>query len=215
VETESGVPENLKGSLIGKGGKRMGAGRPAKDLLIGSIIECIRPYREIYEMQPAYHIAAAAARSIEHKYPKIMEVLQVWDSLKKRDKERHRALDKCVIEAGMDLEEFKGLILSVLKSNMLTLQEVEVDVNKLKLTRQMVKVALDPELDVGNKLLIRMGEKIGTLNPPPGIVTNVNVQTNTLVKSDSFDDFSAMLDNVLKEQKRLPAVNGEIVEENL
>jgi hypothetical protein len=202
VETESGTL---------KGGKRAGAGRPTRDLLVGSILEAIRPYREIYEMQPAYHIAAAAARTIEHKYQKIAEVLKIWDCLKKREKERHRALDRCVLQVGMELEEFKGLILSVLKANMLTLQEVEIDVNKLKLTRQMVKVALDPEMDKGNKVLIRMGERIGTLNPPPGLTTNINVNTqNNVLRADSFDDFSTMLDNVLKEQKQL--VEGEIVE---
>jgi hypothetical protein len=93
-----------------RGGPRPGAGRPDKSRLVGSLNEHFRPYTKLYDGTPAFMIAAEAARQIATNYPVIAEVLKRWDRLKKREKMRSRALDKCVEEAGMDVDEFKALV---------------------------------------------------------------------------------------------------------
>jgi hypothetical protein len=203
--------------MANRGGTRSKAGRPGKDLLVGSIFEAITPYRVAYANAHPFEIATAAAQSIAFKYPNVQKVLEAWGLIVSRDRLRSRALDDCITSTGMELEEFKGLVLAVLKSNALTMAEVEVSANLLKMVRTSIDVATTPERDKDNRVLIRHLEKNQIFNPPPGQVTHVNVNANAQAVSlqsgerkppPAFEDFQLDLDRRLREaeQKRLNAV---------
>lgn len=201
-----------------RGGRRKGAGRPPNAVLVGSICEHFRPYAEAFD-RAAYELASEAARSIAHKYSSIQEVLRRWDDLTARDQARSRALDSCVIEAGMDLEEFKALVGVVLKAEASSIAQSVVNANLPALVQTSIDAALNPD---NSRERMKHLEASGFLLPPPGQTTNVNVSATAQAAAQNgaaarrapptFDEFLSFMEEADKTRKELPAHVDDAIE---
>lgn len=218
-ELEPVEPEPKKG----KGGVRVQAGRPLKSLMVGSINETFRPFAKVYNA-PVWRIVRDAAERIKKRYTLIEAVIEDFDKLKGREKERPLALDNCVTKH-MDIEEFKGLIAGFLRSSSKAIADATVTANLPALTEKSIEAALAED---GYKERARHLETHHVIAPPPGQIVNVathtevhnSSRTTLAFKPESFEAHMSTLDSILDggHVKQLPSarevIDVEVVKEN-
>jgi len=170
---------------------------------VGSIIEAVKPYADFYGVNP-YQLATDAARKITYKYPSLSSVVRIWDTISATEKKKKLSLDWIVENVGMSRDEFKALILTVLREEAIEkAQDLQI-VNMAKLTEKSLELSQLPT-DWASKERIKHLEKHGVLLPPPkstGVVVNTNVTQQT-ANLPSMDDWARQITEK-PEPKQLP-----------
>lgn len=180
---------------------------------VGSILEAVKPYATFYECEP-YQLAVDAARKIVYKYPQLARVVQAWDNCKATERRKKLALDWIVEHLGLERDEFKALVLTVLREEAIEkAQDLQI-VNIAKLTAASLQFAEQGMSDAASKERIKHLEKHNILLPPPkqGGVTVQTLVQNATPSLPSADDWAKTLAAATDVQARqLPAVDFESV----
>jgi predicted HTH domain antitoxin len=178
---------------------------PGPRIPIGSIIEAVKPYADFYEVDP-YQLATDAARKIAYKHISLNQVLRVWDAASPQEKKKKLSLDWIVEYTTMERDEFKALILTVLRNEAVEkAQDLQI-VNIAKLTEASINFARTGETQAASLERMRHLEKHRILDAPKagGVVVNTNVNQQSAMLP-SMDDWSRQLDTAMRgEQKALP-----------
>lgn len=171
---------------------------------IGSIIEAVKPYADYYGVTP-YQLATDAATKIVYKYPALALVLRVWNANSNQHKKK-MSLDWIVEYVGMERDEFKALIMTVIRNEAVEKARDFQILNLEKITEASVNFAKEGTTQAASNERIKHLEKHRILDAPKvggvTVTTQVNQQTASL---PSMDDWSRQLDTATRvEPKQLP-----------
>lgn len=171
---------------------------------IGSIVEAVKPYADYYGVTP-YQLATDAATKIVYKYPSLALVLRVWNANPNQQKKK-MSLDWIVEYVGMERDEFKALIMTVIRNEAVEkAQDLQI-LNLAQITEASITFAKEGTTQAASNERIKHLEKHRILDAPKvggvTVTTQVNQQSASL---PSMDDWSRQLDNATRnEQKQLP-----------
>lgn len=121
-----------------------------------------------------------------------MAIYDDWRTLPGRDKELAQAFDICIAHSAITMQEFiatgrRHLSVLVHQNSLETLEA-----HRDEITKKILDKALNGDND---NLLIKLAQKYGIFNSPPGTQVNVNTQVNAQVSqmhgsaSSSLPDF--------------------------
>lgn len=172
---------------------------------VGSIVEAVKPYAEYYGIPP-YELATEAARKIAYKYTTLNMVLRLWDAAAEKEKKKKLSLDWLVEYIGMERDEFKALIMTVIRNEAVEKAQDLAILNLASITQASVDFAKEGQTGAASKERIAHLQKHKILDAPKAggvtVTTQVNQQTASL---PSMDDWSRQLDSATRvEPKQLP-----------